>query len=201
MPAMDHALLQSAMAGDPTATDTVLGLVRPAVLTYCRTRLGGRKERDSDAEDCTQEVLLGVLNALPHYQYDADRFLSFVYGIAAHKVVDARRRRGRDASSPVSHISLVLSGRLEPIWPDEDAEGRQRVHRLLSHLAVPQRNVVILRVLFGLSARDTASTLGMASAGAVRVSQHRALCSLRRHVSGVRLSRNSGNSAVGHFRG
>jgi RNA polymerase sigma-70 factor (ECF subfamily) len=181
---MDRALLQSAMAGDPTATDTVLGIVRPAVLTYCRTRLGGGNERDSDAEDCTQEVLLGVLNALPHYRYDADRFLSFVYGIAAHKVVDARRRRGRDASSPVSHISLALSGRLEPIWPDEDAEEQQRVHRLLSHLAAPQRNIVILRVLFGFSARDTASTLGMASAGAVRVGQHRALSTLRRHAGG-----------------
>ncbi|MFF1614284.1 hypothetical protein ACFVYA_41530 [Amycolatopsis sp. NPDC058278] len=65
MPMMDRALLQSAIAGDPTATDTVLSLVRPAVLTYCRTRLESRHERDSDAEDFTQEVMLGVLRALP----------------------------------------------------------------------------------------------------------------------------------------
>jgi RNA polymerase sigma-70 factor (ECF subfamily) len=37
-------------------------------------------------------------------------------------------------------------------------------------------------VLVGLSAQDTAATLGMPSAGAVRVSQHRALSTLRRHV-------------------
>jgi RNA polymerase sigma-70 factor (ECF subfamily) len=180
MPVMDRTLLQSAMAGDPTATDTVLGLVRPAVLTYCRARLGGRNVRDSDAEDCAQEVLLGVLRALPRYRYDADRFLGFVYGIAAHKVVDARRRRTRDASSPVAHLPAVLSG---PLCPFEDPEGRQHVDRLLGHLAVQQRNIVVLRVLLGLSAQDTATTLGMPSAGAVRVSQHRALSSLRRHLA------------------
>jgi RNA polymerase sigma-70 factor (ECF subfamily) len=178
MPALDRELLQSAMAGDPTATGEVLGLVRPAVLTYCRARLGSGNERDSDAEDCTQEVLLGVLRALPRYPYDVDRFLGFVYGIAAHKVTDARRRRGRDASSPVAQLSPAL------LSPVDDPEERQRVTRLLSHLAAPQRNIVILRVLFGFSARDTAGTLGMASAGAVRVSQHRALATLRRHVDG-----------------
>ncbi|MEV7037542.1 hypothetical protein [Amycolatopsis sp. NPDC051061] len=34
----DRALAQSAMAGDPTATDTALDLLRPAVLTYCRVK-------------------------------------------------------------------------------------------------------------------------------------------------------------------
>jgi len=202
MPVMDRELLLAAMAGDPTAADMVLGLLRPDVLTYCRTRLGSRNERDSDAEDCTQEVLLGVLRALPRYPHDADNFLGFVYGIAAHKVVDARRRRGRDVSAPVAHLSPTLPEQLAPHSAADDSEGRQQVQRLLSHLAAPQRDVVILRVLFGFSAQDTASTLGMASAGAVRVSQHRALCSLRRHVSSVRLTRNSGDSAVlGHFRG
>ncbi|MEV6627017.1 sigma-70 family RNA polymerase sigma factor [Amycolatopsis sp. NPDC051106] len=173
---VDETLLRSAMAGDPTATDTLLGLVRPAVLTYCRARLGGRNVRDSDAEDCAREVLLGVLRALPHYRYDADRFLGFVYGITAHKVVDARRRRTRDASSPVAHLAATQ------LSPSEDPEGRERVACLLGHLAAQQRNIVVLRVLLGLSARDTATTLGMPSAGAVRVSQHRALSSLRRHV-------------------
>jgi RNA polymerase sigma-70 factor (ECF subfamily) len=181
MPVMEHTLLQSAIAGDAAATDAVLGLVRPAVLTYCRARLGGRNVRDSDAEDCAQEVLLGVLRALPRYRYDTEKFLGFVYGIAAHKVVDVRRRRTRDASSPVAHLAAV---RLEPLFPVEDPEGRQRVDRLLGHLATRQRNIVVLRVLLGLSARETATALGMSSAGAVRVSQHRALSTLRRHVDG-----------------
>jgi DNA-directed RNA polymerase specialized sigma24 family protein len=31
------------------------------VLRYCRTRLGERRHRDSDADDCAQEVLLDLL--------------------------------------------------------------------------------------------------------------------------------------------
>ena len=180
---MDRELLVSAVAGDRNATDALLRLLRPLILKYCRARLGSQHRRDSDAEDCTQEVLLGVLGVLPGYRYDADRFLGFVYGIAAHKVVDARRRRGRDPTAPAAELSHApYFGRFEPLRHVEDLEGRQRVDHLLSRLASKQRNVVILRVFFELSAQDTADELGMASAGAVRVSQHRALTTLRHQV-------------------
>jgi len=59
----DGALLASAVSGDRAATGVLLGLLRPGVLRYCRTRLGERRHRDSDADDCAQEVLLGVLGA------------------------------------------------------------------------------------------------------------------------------------------
>lgn len=181
MLAMDRELLMSAVAGDRNATDALLRMLRPVVLGYCRARLGSQHRRDSDAEDCTQEVLVGVLGALPGYRHDVDRFLGFVFGIAAHKVVDARRRGGRDITAPVAEPRRAV---LEPLCRDDDLEGRQRVEHLLSRLASPQRDIVILRVLYGLSARETAGVLGMASEGAVRVSQHRALTSLRRRITG-----------------
>ncbi len=180
MLAMDRELLVSAVAGDRNATDALLRMLRPAVLGYCRARLGSQHRRDSDAEDCAQEILLGVLGALPGYRHDVDRFLGFVFGIAAHKVVDARRRGGRDISAPVAEPRQAA---LEPLCHDGDLEGHQRVEHLLSRLASQQRDVVILRVLVGLSARETAGALGMASEGAVRVSQHRALITLRRRIT------------------
>ncbi|WP_439378921.1 hypothetical protein [Amycolatopsis lexingtonensis] len=42
---------------------------------------------------------------------------------------------------------------------------------------------MVLRVMFGLSAHDPAAVLGVASPGAVRVSRHRALTALRRHIA------------------
>ena len=180
---MDHELLESAVAGDRNATDALLRLLRPLILKYCRARLGSQRRRDSDAEDCAQEVLLGVLRVLPGYRHDADTFLGFVYGIAAHKVIDARRRRGRDITAPVAEFAHApYFGPFEPLRHVEDLERRQRVDHLLGRLASKQREVVILRILFGLSAQDTASALGMASAGTVRVCQHRALTTLRRHI-------------------
>lgn len=183
MATVDGALLAAAVAGDRAATEELLCVLRPGVLRYCRARVGDRPHRDSDAEDCAQEVLLGVLRALPGYRYGAGKFWGFVYGIAAHKVVDAHRRRDDDRSVPVAEFSRVPCGLRDPAHQVEDLERRLRLHDLLDLLAPQQRNVVILRVMFGLSARDTADVLGVAGAGSVRVSQHRGLAALRRHIA------------------
>jgi RNA polymerase sigma-70 factor (ECF subfamily) len=181
--AIDDTLLEAAVSGDSTAIGSLLGLLRPGVLRYCRARLGDRPHRDCDAEDCAQEVLLGVLGALPGYRYGAGGFPGFVRGVAAHKVFDAHRRRHNDVSVPVPEFSSTPSAQPEPLRQVEDAERRQRLHSLLGRLTPHQRNVVVLRVVHGLSARDTAAVLGVAGPGTVRVSQHRALIALRRHVA------------------
>jgi len=54
----------------------------------------------------------------------------------------------------------------------------QRARALLARLPGHQRELLVLRVLTGLSAEETGAALGM-SAGAVRVAQHRALGRLR----------------------
>ena len=54
----------------------------------------------------------------------------------------------------------------------------QRARDLLTRLPDHQRELVLLRVVAGLSAEETGNVLGM-SAGAVRVAQHRALARLR----------------------
>ncbi|MEU7785512.1 sigma-70 family RNA polymerase sigma factor [Amycolatopsis sp. NPDC049159] len=180
---VDGALLASAVSGDRAATGALLGLLHPGVLQYCRARLGDRWHRDSDADDCAQEVLIGVLGALPGYRHGAGKFVGFVYGVAAHKVVDTYRRRGADVSVPVPEFAPEPTGHQEPLRHVEDLEWRQRLHHLLALLAPQQRDVVVLRVMVGLSAQDTAAVLGVASPGAVRVSQHRALTALRRHLA------------------
>jgi RNA polymerase sigma-70 factor (ECF subfamily) len=180
---IDGALLASAVSGDRTATGSLLGLLHPGVLRFCRARLGDQRHRDGDAEDCAQEVLLGVLGALPGYRSGAGKFPGFVYGVATHKVVDARRRRHNDVSVPVPEFSSTPSAQPGPLRQAEDVERRQRLHCLLGRLTPRQRDVVVLRVMLGLSARDTADVLGVAGPGTVRVSQHRALIALRRHVT------------------
>ena len=58
------------------------------------------------------------------------------------------------------------------------AELAGRMDRLLDTLPDKQRNVIVLRVVVGLSAEETAEVIGLTS-GAVRVAQHRALARLR----------------------
>ncbi|WP_370962516.1 sigma-70 family RNA polymerase sigma factor [Amycolatopsis sp. cg9] len=183
MTQVDGALLAAAVAGERAATDALLGLLHPGVLRYCRARLGDRPYRDCDADDCAQEVLLGVLKALPGYRHDATRFPSFVYGVAAHKVADARRRRGSDGSIPVAEFAPVPSGLPGPLRRLEELELRRQIAHLLTLLVPRQHEIVVLRVMFGLSARETAGVLGVAGPGVVRVCQHRALTTLRRRLA------------------
>ena len=97
-------LVMRAMSGDRDAVAQLLEVIRPLVARYCRGRLGPVDRSYLSADDVAQEVCLAVLTALPNYRVQGKPFLAFVYGIAAHKVIDAHRAvtRGRtaDLTSP-----------------------------------------------------------------------------------------------------
>jgi RNA polymerase sigma-70 factor (ECF subfamily) len=175
-PRLDARLVVAAIKGDRAAVERLLADLRPLVLRYCRGRLGS----SFGAEDCAQETLVAVLLALPHYRYETDSFLSFVFGIAAHKVADIYRRRSRDLSEPVAdpgdtHTGSALAA------PDEYArtDVRLQIGELLSHLPPLHRDLLTLRVILGFTAEETAEALNLPSAVAVRVAQHRSLAKLR----------------------
>jgi RNA polymerase sigma-70 factor (ECF subfamily) len=178
---LDPALVRSAMTGHRAALAGVLRALRPMVFRYCLGRLGSWQDGASDAEDCAQEVLLAVVRALPEYRYEAEGFLPFVFGIAAHKVADSHRRRARDRTSPVAEPPADRW-----VGPDPTGEEVERAAALdwstglLDTLPPRQREILVLRIILGLTAEETATAVGLSSAGAVRVAQHRALTTLRR---------------------
>ncbi len=57
-----------------------------------------------------------------------------------------------------------------------------RMAQLLQILPAKQREILLLRVVVGLSAEETAEAVG-STPGAVRVAQHRALARLRKTLS------------------
>jgi RNA polymerase sigma-70 factor (ECF subfamily) len=171
-------IVGAAVAGDRTAVDRLLGYVRPLVVRYCRARVGRQERSFASADDVAQEVCLAVLTALSSYRDQGRPFLAFVYGIAAHKVADAHRAAARNRAEPVAEV---------PDEPELDAGPEQRAMRvemtsqmaeLLQVLPAKQREILVLRVVVGLSAEETADAVG-STPGAVRVAQHRALARLR----------------------
>lgn len=171
------SLVVRAVEGDQSAEESLIAEVRPLVLRYCRGRLGRMTNSYHIADDVAQEVCMAVLKALPRYRDMGRPFMSFVYGIAAHKVADAQRRELR-AARPVEDL---------PDGPDDNPGPEERALRisearearlLLDRLPEQHRELLFLRVVNGLSAEETGSALGM-SAGAVRVAQYRALNRLR----------------------
>jgi RNA polymerase sigma-70 factor (ECF subfamily) len=172
-----HDLTAQAVGGQPAAIDSLLRQFRPMVLRYCRARLGRISGHHHAADDVAQEVCIALVSALPRYQDMGRPFASFVYGIASHKVADAMRSAA-NLAIPTEDLPDEADDRP---GPEETAVAyleAERVRALLRRLPRQQRELLVLRVLAGLSAQETGNELGM-SAGAVRVAQHRALARLR----------------------
>jgi RNA polymerase sigma-70 factor (ECF subfamily) len=176
------AAVAEAVAGDRGAIRTVLGTVRPIVLRYCRARLGAAERSGVSADDVAQEVCLAVMTALPRYRDQGRPFLAFVYGIAAHKVADAHRAAARDLSHSVESVPETRSPAPDPEQSLIEVESVSRMNELLADLPAKQREILILRVVVGLSAEETAAALAT-TPGAVRVAQHRALARLKSVLS------------------
>ena len=172
-----HDLTSLAVRGQPAAIESLLEQIRPMVVRYCRARLSRITGHYQVADDVAQEVCIAVLSALPRYQDMGRPFASFVFGIASHKVADAMRNASRLAI-PTEDLP---DGPDDHPGPEETVVAyieAERARALLARLPSHQRELLVLRVLAGLSAAETGNTLGM-SPGAVRVAQHRALARLR----------------------
>jgi RNA polymerase sigma-70 factor (ECF subfamily) len=177
---LDEVVVQ-AVAGDREALGKVLGIIRPIIVRYCRARIGSAERSGLSADDVAQEVCLAAITALPRYKDQGRPFLAFVYGIAAHKVADAHRAAGRNKADATDTLPDRASSDLGPEQMAIDSESAARMDRLLATLPEKQREIIILRVVVGMSAEETAEAVG-STAGAVRVAQHRAIAKLKAEI-------------------
>ncbi|WP_420843915.1 sigma-70 family RNA polymerase sigma factor [Lentzea albidocapillata] len=167
-----------AVAGDRAAIERLLGTIRPLIVRYCRARVGSF----ASADDVAQEVCLAVLTSLPSYRDQGRPFLAFVYGIAAHKVADSFRSFSRNRAEAVPELPESMDTAAGPEQRAMQGELSDQMATLLRVLPEKQREIVVLRVMVGLSAEETAEAVG-STPGAVRVAQHRALSRLRKELN------------------
>ncbi len=125
---------------------------------------------------------MAAMMALPRYRDQGRPFLAFVYGIAAHKVADAHRAAARNRAEPTEVVPERFDAAVGPEQLAINADSAARMDALLSVLPDKQREILILRVVVGLSAEETADAVG-STPGAVRVAQHRALAKLKSEIS------------------
>lgn len=161
--------------------DAMLRAMRPKIVRYCNARLAGAS--GFCADDVAQEVCIALWSALPRYRDMGRSVTAFAYGIAAHKVADARRLGARLAvpTADLPEVPDELPGPEELALAHCDAD---RVRDLLAELPPHLRKLLMLRVVSGLTAAETGELLGMTPA-AVRVAQHRALGQLRALATAV----------------
>jgi len=173
------ALVGPAKAGDLRSLHMLLTAIQPVVLKYCRSRIGRYDRSYASADDVAQEVCLAVLTALPGYREQGRPFLAFVYGIASHKVADAHRSAARNRADPVAEFPDCPELAEGPEQQAVNGERSGLMAELMARLPHKQREILVLRIVVGLSADETADAVG-STPGAVRVAQHRALAKLRK---------------------
>jgi RNA polymerase sigma-70 factor (ECF subfamily) len=141
------------------------------VYSYAFYQLGDHH----DAEDATERTFLAALRAIRSYRDEGATFRAWLFRIARNTVANAHRTRSRRRVEPMTAIQG------EPHAIDADpagmavrAEDARRVRAALADLPDDRRQVVLLRFVDGLSAREAGLVLDR-SEGAVRVLLHRAL--------------------------
>lgn len=147
----------------------------PGVAGYLRARGA------SQVEDLTSEVFLGVFTGLAKFRGDESKLRSWVFTIAHHRLVDARRR---DSRRPLEcEYDPGTDERRTPSCEDEAlaALGTERVQRLLLNLSADQRDVLLLRIVGDLTVEQVAAIVEKRP-GAVKALQRRGLAALRRQL-------------------
>lgn len=176
-------VLAAARAGGEWAWRRLYQDLAPVVLGYLRSH-GAR-----DPEDLLGEVFLRVARSLSDFEGDETGFRSWVFTIAHHRLVDERRKAGRRATEPTEderiHAALPAVDHVEPDVV-ERASTEQIVALLEEALTEDQREVLVLRLVGGLTISEVADIVGRTE-NATKQLQRRGLRSLQRHLEEIGL--------------
>ena len=133
-----------------------------------------------DAEDVTERTFVSALAAIGRFRDTGSTFRSWLFRIAHNELANAMRSRRRHRWTSIDAVPEP-AGAVDPAEQLSGHEDARRLRRALQRLAPDRRQVVVLRIIDGLSARETGEVLGR-SEGAVRVLQHRALREMATHL-------------------
>lgn len=153
----------------------------PSVTGYLRA------QGAAEPEDLTAEVFLQAVKAVKRFEGDGAAFRSWIFCIAHNKLIDDSRYRRR---RPVEPVAEPVSDAAAPVGVEEQVLlhlAEDRVRSLLTHLTHDQRNVLLLRIVGGLTVDEVARTLGK-NAPAVKALQRRGLACLKREISAQMVS-------------
>lgn len=126
-----------------------------------------------DPEDLVGDVFLRAVRGLESFEGDERAFRAWLFTLSRNLAIDRYRTESRRHTIPVPNEALALLG------PTGDAEAEafagiaeERIGRLLQRLTADQRDVLLLRILAGLTIDEIASVVGKRP-GAVKALQAR----------------------------
>src|SRR3954449_6220630 len=158
----ERALLGKAGRGDPEALSQLYRQYSPGVFAYVRRML----VNDYDAQDVTQQVFVKLATCLDKYDARRADFSAWMLRVAHNAAIDhLRKQRAALMRDPVEADGGSTEG------PDPDRV--RSLRETFAALSGPQRDVLLLREVGGLTRRGVAQRLGKWEA-AVNTCHHRA---------------------------
>jgi RNA polymerase sigma factor (sigma-70 family) len=170
-------ILDAARSGAEWAWTALYRDLAPSVLSFLRGAGA------ADPENVLGDVFLAVVRSVERFEGGEDHFRGWVFAIARNRLVDDRRYRARRPLIPVPVEDLRRTGQAG----DAEAEAMAalavgQVRAVLSKLAPAQRDVLLLRILGGLTVPEVAVAMRK-TPGAVKALQVRGLAAVRREIS------------------
>jgi RNA polymerase sigma factor (sigma-70 family) len=169
-------VLASAQAGDGRAFEQLYGWLHRRVYAFAATRGA------TDPEAVVNDVFLKVFTNITTFAGNEAQFSAWVFKIARNKLIDGTRRSRRRVEE------TALDDHPHSTAPDNverealDLVGDEWVIAQLDVLTPEQRDVVVLRVVSGLTIDEIAQVLGK-RAGAIKAMQRRAFRTLARNLN------------------
>ena len=170
------SLLHAAREGDESAWAAIHGDLAPVVLGYLRG------SNAPDPENVLGETFLQVARDVAAFEGDYQRFRGWVFAIAHHRLIDARRHSARRPMDLVAEPPEPVSAPADDVAEQALARiSAEEVHRILALLSADQRAVLLLRIIGDLSLEHVAHVLGKRT-GAVKQLQRRGLAAVKREL-------------------
>jgi RNA polymerase sigma-70 factor (ECF subfamily) len=181
-------LMRAAQCGDHAAYAQLVRKIMPLLQRALRIRHGFLQAADRD--DLMQDVLLSLHRAMA--TYDSRReFVPWLMAIARNKMVDRARRFARSTANEILVDDWAEIG-AEPSTSYMERYGDpEALREAISHLSPLQQRAIELFKLGELTSKEAATVVGT-TPGALRVSVHRAINSLRASLDDARASRRAG---------
>lgn len=168
------SVLDEAKSGKEWAWSRLYGELAGPVLGYLRARGA------AEPEDLLGEVFLHVVRRLHTFTGDWSGFRAWVFTIAHRRLIDERRRRERNPVEAAEHLEQET----EAVDPETLAVNRvinEGIVAVLQTLSPDQRDVLLLRVVGGLTVDEVAEIVDKSS-GAVKALQRRGLRTLQKNL-------------------
>ena len=174
----EQQLIARAQQGDRSAFAALVREHQDEVYTLARRLVGDPHL----ASDVAQEALIRAWRALPRFRGDA-KLSTWLYRITVNTAWTHKTRARRHQSASIEdHLDVaapVDAG--HPEMAGEILELRGRLRDALDRLPVGQREVVVMKDIYGWSHAEIATSIGI-SVTAAKVRLHRARARLARDL-------------------